>query len=73
MTVPEKLNLAPNLRKTSIMSETKSSVGRRLLTQLSRGGAPPCDRVLTVQAQRGFKLKLIIPPTPSPDDVETNI
>lgn len=68
--VPEKLNL---VRRTSILSETKSSVGRRLLTQLSRGGAPPCDRVLTVQARRGFKLKLIIPPTPSPDDVETNI
>ena len=71
--VPEKLNLALNVRQASIVSETKSSVGRRLLTQLSRGGAPPCDRVLTVQARRGFKLKLIIPPTPGPDDVETNI
>lgn len=73
VTVPEKLNLAPNLRQTSILSETKSSVGRRLLTQLSRGGASPGNRVLTVQARRGFKLKLIIPPTTSPDDVEINL
>lgn len=74
ISVPEKQNLVLNLRQPSISSE--ANVGRRLLSQLSRGGVPPGNRLLTVQTQRGFKLKLIIPSTPNlmdPNGVETNL
>ena len=56
-----KPSLSLPLRQTSTSSETKPNLGRKLLTQLSRGGTTPGDRVLTVQARRGFKLKLIMP------------
>ena len=58
---PAKPLLSLPLRQSSTSTETRPNIGQKLLTQPSRGGSTPGDEVLTLQARRGFKLKLRMP------------
>ena len=61
---PKKLSLP--LRQNSASANFR----RKLLPQLSRGSATPTKQVVTLQARRGFKLKLKLPPS---NDLQTTV
>ena len=61
---PKKLSLP--LRQNSASANFR----RKLLPQLSRGSTTPTKQVVTLQARRGFKLKLKLPPS---NDLQTTV